>query len=96
MYTTSLTTEACTRVTDLQVTRPSDPWEYTDGAIYLVAELCKSAPTEAAALLPQLADVARLTHFPQVGSSHWPLRDCRVSPERHATGHRLRRIALRW
>jgi hypothetical protein len=47
------------------VTRPSDPWEYTDGAIYLLRELCSSAPVEASRLLPALADVASLTHFPQ-------------------------------
>jgi hypothetical protein len=47
------------------VTRPSDPWEYSDGAIYLVRELCSSAPLKASRFLPALADVASLTHFPQ-------------------------------
>jgi hypothetical protein len=47
------------------VTRPSNPWEYTDGAIYLLRELCSSAPVQASHLLPALADVTSLTHFPQ-------------------------------
>eukprot|EP00611_Tribonema_gayanum_P012896 TRINITY_DN2359_c0_g1_i3.p1 TRINITY_DN2359_c0_g1~~TRINITY_DN2359_c0_g1_i3.p1 ORF type:complete len:680 (+),score=236.19 TRINITY_DN2359_c0_g1_i3:112-2151(+) len=50
---------------DCEVTRASVPWEYADGAIYMAKELCAVAPEEAAALLPQLADVAALTHFPQ-------------------------------
>ncbi|OQS00532.1 hypothetical protein THRCLA_05934 [Thraustotheca clavata] len=42
-------------------------WAHTDGAIYLVRELCDVPATQAKAiaLFPQLADVAILRHFPQ-------------------------------
>lgn len=43
----------------------SEPWEHTDGAIYLVRELCDVAPTIAVKYLPLVADVAILRHFPQ-------------------------------
>lgn len=47
--------------------RSSEPWESTDGAVYLVRELCAVAPDAAVALLPLVADVAILRHFPQTG-----------------------------
>jgi hypothetical protein len=43
----------------------SQPWQYTDGAIYLARELCSVAPAVGASLLPALIEVTRLTHFPQ-------------------------------
>ena len=43
--------------------RPKEPWEASDGAVYLLAGLAEHAPEQAASLLPQLADVARLDHF---------------------------------
>lgn len=43
----------------------SEPWEHTDGAIYLVRELCDVAPDVAVSYLPLVADVAILRHFPQ-------------------------------
>ena len=46
----------------------SQPWHYTAGAVHLARELCSVAPKQVAALLPALADVARLTHFPQTDS----------------------------
>nr|CCA23759.1 conserved hypothetical protein [Albugo laibachii Nc14] len=45
--------------------RPKALWEHTDGAIYLVRELCVLAPEVAVGFLPQIADVAILRHFPQ-------------------------------
>lgn len=42
-----------------------EPWEHTDGAIYLVRELCYVAPDVAVRFLPMVADVAILRHFPQ-------------------------------
>ncbi|TYZ58640.1 hypothetical protein PybrP1_009227 [[Pythium] brassicae (nom. inval.)] len=47
--------------------RSKEPWESTDGALYLVRELCAVAPDAAVALLPLVADVAILRHFPQTG-----------------------------
>ncbi|OQS01369.1 hypothetical protein ACHHYP_01181 [Achlya hypogyna] len=43
------------------------PWAHTDGAIYLVRELCDVPATQARAiaLFPHLADAAILRHFPQ-------------------------------
>ncbi|KAJ0392787.1 hypothetical protein P43SY_010594 [Pythium insidiosum] len=48
--------------------REKQPWEFTDGAIYIVRELCAVAPEAAIALLPMVADVAILRHFPQTGT----------------------------
>lgn len=48
-----------------QVTRPSEPWEFSDGAVYLVRELCVVKPEIAVIFFEELADVARLTHFVQ-------------------------------
>lgn len=45
--------------------RTKEPWESTDGAVYLVRELCSVAPETAVKLLPLVADVAILRHFPQ-------------------------------
>lgn len=47
--------------------RSQEPWESTDGAIYLVRELCSVAPDVAVAYLARVADVAILRHFPQTG-----------------------------
>lgn len=46
----------------------NQPWEHTDGAIYLVRELCVVAPEVAVQFMPALADVAILRHFPQTGT----------------------------
>ncbi|ETP31334.1 hypothetical protein F442_19782 [Phytophthora nicotianae P10297] len=45
--------------------RDKEPWEHTDGAIYMVRELCSVAPEHAVKYLPQVADIAILRHFPQ-------------------------------
>ncbi|KAL3656788.1 hypothetical protein V7S43_018245 [Phytophthora oleae] len=45
--------------------RDKEPWEHTDGAIYMVRELCDVAPDVAIKFLPQVADIAILRHFPQ-------------------------------
>ncbi|KAI9918472.1 hypothetical protein PsorP6_011320 [Peronosclerospora sorghi] len=45
-----------------------EPWEYTDGAIYMVRELCHVAPDVAVTFLPELADLALLRHFPQTAN----------------------------
>ncbi|KAF1790037.1 Leucine-rich repeat domain, L domain-like [Phytophthora cactorum] len=45
--------------------RDKEPWEHTDGAIYMVRELCAVAPDVAVKFLPQVADIAILRHFPQ-------------------------------
>jgi len=43
--------------------RPQEPWERSDGAVYLLRALAKDHPEEMAAMLPELADVARHRHF---------------------------------
>ncbi|KAK1946215.1 hypothetical protein P3T76_001768 [Phytophthora citrophthora] len=45
--------------------RDKEPWEHTDGTIYMVRELCAVAPDIAVKFLPQVADIAILRHFPQ-------------------------------
>ncbi|KAI9913395.1 hypothetical protein PsorP6_005469 [Peronosclerospora sorghi] len=45
-----------------------EPWEYTDGAFYMVWELCHVAPDVAVTFLPALADLAFLRHFPHTAN----------------------------
>ncbi|DAZ92489.1 TPA: hypothetical protein N0F65_012719 [Lagenidium giganteum] len=45
--------------------REKQPWEVSDGCIYMVRELCVVAPATATKFLPAVADVAILRHFPQ-------------------------------
>lgn len=52
-------------ICDLQVTRPSEPWEFSDGAVYLVRELCVANPDMGVLFFEEIADIARLTHFVQ-------------------------------
>ncbi|CAM9979762.1 unnamed protein product, partial [Hapterophycus canaliculatus] len=50
---------------DCEVTRASEPWEFSDGAVYLVRELCVANPEMGVTFFEEIADVARLTHFVQ-------------------------------
>jgi len=53
---------------DCLVTRPAYPYEKTDGAIYMIRELCSFEACKDGTLLPlmeELADVCRVRHFPQ-------------------------------
>ncbi|CAM9672855.1 unnamed protein product, partial [Discosporangium mesarthrocarpum] len=50
---------------DCEVTRPSMPWEYSDGGIYLVRELCAVDPDKAIAFFEEMVCVVGLTHFVQ-------------------------------
>lgn len=60
---------SCCSLEPKVVTRHNDRvkelWEHTDGAIYLVRELCTVAPDVAVTFLPVLADIAILRHYPQ-------------------------------
>lgn len=49
----------------VQVTRPSEPWEFSDGAVYLVRELCLVDSEKGVRFFEEMADVARLTQFVQ-------------------------------
>ncbi|RQM20684.1 hypothetical protein B5M09_004947 [Aphanomyces astaci] len=61
------------RATDHDLCHDHDPaaghalWSHTDGAIYLVREMCatKEAQADAIALFPALVDASILRHFPQ-------------------------------
>ncbi|ETW09496.1 hypothetical protein H310_00065 [Aphanomyces invadans] len=61
------------RTTDHDLCHGHDPaashalWAYTDGAIYLVREMCaaKESQADAIALFPDLVDASILRHFPQ-------------------------------
>ena len=48
--------------------RDREPWEASDGAVYLLAGIAEVAPAEVPPLLPQLAELALLDHFPQARS----------------------------
>jgi ferredoxin len=43
--------------------REREPWEATDGAVYMIRELAAVAPQDAERFLPGVAAAARLTHF---------------------------------
>lgn len=53
---------------DCQVNRPKEPWEASDGAIYMVRELCEVSPESVAEFMPHVADLGILRHFPQADS----------------------------
>ncbi len=61
---------------DYGMVRPPEPWEASDGAIYMVRELAGAAPEDAVAYLPTLAELARLTDFPQHVNLHETLWKC--------------------
>lgn len=48
--------------------REKQPWEASDGAVYLLAGLAEIRPTDAAPLVPSLAEIALLNHWPQARS----------------------------
>lgn len=45
--------------------REKQPWEASDGAVYLLAGLAEVAPQEVPGFMPSLAEVALLDHWPQ-------------------------------
>lgn len=61
----SCTFTNCRCFLDAQVTRASEPWEYSDGAVYLVRELCLVSPEKGVQFFEEMADMARLTQFVQ-------------------------------
>ena len=48
--------------------REKQPWEASDGAVYLLAGLSEIQPAEVPSLMPDLAEVAMLDHWPQARS----------------------------
>ena len=61
---------------DYAAFRPPEPWEASDGAIYLVRELAAVAPEAAVDYMPTLAELSRLTHFAVHTSLHETLWKC--------------------
>lgn len=56
------------------VARQKEPWEASDGAVYMLRELALPAPAAAAARLPALTAVARMKHFehaPKLRETVW-------------------------
>ena len=49
---------------DCDFSRPQEPWETTDGCVYLLREISEKFPEQVCALLPTLADVLRFTEYP--------------------------------
>jgi len=45
--------------------RPVEPWERTDGCVYLIRELASISPETAVSLLPALGEAASCSHFSQ-------------------------------
>ena len=48
---------------DCDYVRPSEPWEKSDGCVYLLRELAPLRPDTVTALLPLLAEIADLRDF---------------------------------
>eukprot|EP00775_Hariotina_reticulata_P005826 gene5826-6067_t len=55
---------------DFGVPRAKEPWEASDGAVYMVRELAAVAPAAAVEFVPQLADLARLSTFQHAYNMH--------------------------
>lgn len=45
--------------------RPSEPWERTDGSVYLISELSQFFPSEITPVLPLIVKALSYKHFPQ-------------------------------
>lgn len=50
--------------------RDKDPWEASDGAVYMLRELAAVAPAAVPEFLPALAELARMQHFAHVANLH--------------------------
>ncbi|KAI7841245.1 hypothetical protein COHA_005082 [Chlorella ohadii] len=50
--------------------RAKEPWEASDGAVYMLRELSAVAPTAVPEFLPALAELARLQHFAHAANLH--------------------------
>lgn len=55
---------------DWGFTRGKEPWEASDGSVYLVRELATCAPTTVIEFLPGLADLARISTFQHAFNMH--------------------------
>lgn len=55
---------------DCHVSRGSEPWEYSDGCIYLIRELAQRKPDKAEQCLPNIVELLRLEHFGDAGYLH--------------------------
>ena len=61
---------------DYAAFRPPEPWEASDGAIYMLRELAKVAPDDACGYLPTLAALGRLTNFSAWTTLHGTIWKC--------------------
>ena len=61
---------------DYGLTRAPEPWEASDGAVYMVRELAAAAPADAVEFLPMLAALGQMTHFTQYVTLHETLWKC--------------------
>lgn len=61
---------------DYGLNRPAEPWETSDGAIYMLRELAVVDPKAVLPFIPMLAEVARLTHFTHCLTLHETLWSC--------------------
>ena len=50
---------------DAKFKRPSEPWERSDGSIYLISELSQHHPQEVAQLFPNVITALSYKHYPQ-------------------------------
>ncbi|KAL4425118.1 hypothetical protein ABPG77_008223 [Micractinium sp. CCAP 211/92] len=50
--------------------RPKEPWEASDGAVYMIRELSAVAPAAVPEFLPALAELARMQHFAHAANLH--------------------------
>ena len=61
---------------DYGMTRPAEPWEASDGSIYMLRELAGVSAEAVVPYMTELADLARLTHFTHYVTLHETLWRC--------------------
>lgn len=61
---------------DYGLNRPAEPWESSDGSVYLLRELSGIVPAAVVEFIPVLADLANLTHFAHCLTLHETIWKC--------------------
>lgn len=61
---------------DYGINRPAEPWESSDGSIYMVRELAAVSPEAVVPFIPALAELGNLCHFTHYVTLHETLWHC--------------------
>ena len=61
---------------DYGINRPAEPWESSDGSIYMLRELAAVSPEDVEPFIPALAELSHLCHFTHYVTLHETLWRC--------------------